>query len=253
MQKIGKMRCLGGFLGILCFVFVAASKVKIVKEFQPEICLRKTENGDRMSWSYDKVLINGEKFLAVEDSGYLGSGKLILGIEQGMLGMCVGEKRTLTIPPELAYGEDGAKATATQPAIPPKSTVIMTVELKDIFRPSVDPDPRLKEIEITDHRIPGDCKHRSSEGDKIQWKYDGKLLNGSRFDKGTFTAVLGSSQVIEGVDVAMRGLCVGDKRKMVIPSHLAYGDRGVEGTIPGGATIVFDVELLSIDPPRGEL
>lgn len=92
---------------------------------------------------------------------------------------------------------------------------------------------------------------QSGQGDRIHWHYKGKLLDGHVFDEGKFSARLGHGDVITGVDKAMRGLCVGEKRRMTIHPDWAYGQRGVPGTIPPSAVLVFDVQLLSIEKPDG--
>ena len=52
--------------------------------------------------------------------------------------------------------------------------------------------------------------------------------------------------MIKGWDDGLRGMCIGEKRKLTIPSDLAYGDSGSGDKIPGGSTLTFDVELLDI-------
>ncbi|KAK0095357.1 hypothetical protein PV326_008575 [Microctonus aethiopoides] len=61
-----------------------------------------------------------------------------------------------------------------------------------------------------------------------------------------FTFQLGVGQVIKGWDQGLLNMCVGEKRKLTIPPELGYGDSGVKNVIPGGATLIFDVELINI-------
>ena len=88
-------------------------------------------------------------------------------------------------------------------------------------------------------------------GQTIAVHYTGYLLEGKKFDssvdrKEPFNTAIGVGQVIKGWDEGMMTMKVGGKRKLIIPYTLAYGERGIPGTIPAKATLVFDVELLSI-------
>lgn len=96
----------------------------------------------------------------------------------------------------------------------------------------------------------------AAAGNVLNVNYTGWLYDGSKVDsKGlvfdtslggsVFTFTLGSSQVIKGWDRGVPGMKVGGLRRLVIPPSLAYGDRRA-GTIPPNATLVFEIELVSI-------
>ncbi len=88
--------------------------------------------------------------------------------------------------------------------------------------------------------------------DRVKVHYHGTLTNGEVFDssvqRGT-PAEFGVTQVIAGWVEALQMMPVGSKWKLFIPPALGYGDRG-QGTIPGGAALVFEVELLEIVTPE---
>ena len=81
--------------------------------------------------------------------------------------------------------------------------------------------------------------------------YTGWLPDGTKFDSSVdrnepFAFVLGTGQVIEGWDQGVAKMRVGDKARLTIPPELAYGDQGYPGAIPPKATLIFEVELLSV-------
>ena len=91
----------------------------------------------------------------------------------------------------------------------------------------------------------------AKDGDKVKVNYTGRLLKTNfMFDtsvgKKPFEFELGKGAVIKGWDLGVVGMKVGGKRKLTIPSKLGYGDSGSPPKIPGKATLVFDVELLSV-------
>jgi len=87
---------------------------------------------------------------------------------------------------------------------------------------------------------------------KVVVNYTGTLEDGSVFDSSLnpdrepFIFTLGVGSVIKGWDLGVKGMKVGGKRKLTIPSDLGYGDKGAGNLIPPGATLIFEVELLEV-------
>ena len=88
-------------------------------------------------------------------------------------------------------------------------------------------------------------------GNKVTVHYTGYLRNGTKFDSSVdrglpFSFILGQGKVIKGWDEGVATMKVGGKRKLIVPSNLAYGMNGVAGIIPPNAELIFDVELLDV-------
>jgi peptidylprolyl isomerase len=91
-------------------------------------------------------------------------------------------------------------------------------------------------------------------GDRVWVHYAGRLENGKEFDSSykrgeAIDFVVGTGRVIKGWDEGIQGMKLGDKRLLVIPPALGYGDRAMGDVIPANSTLIFDVELVGVYRP----
>ncbi|XP_012689395.1 peptidyl-prolyl cis-trans isomerase FKBP7 [Clupea harengus] len=158
-------------------------EVKVDVLFMPENCSQKSGKGDLVNAHYDGYLAkDGSKFYcsrSVKDGHpqwfVLGIGQVLKGLDVGLMGMCPGEKRKLTVPPSLAFGAKG------KAPVPPNATVIFEVELYSVSRGprtleafkemDQDQDDSLTEVEIRQYLKSQDLKNEGKT--KEETFYDG--------------------------------------------------------------------------------
>jgi len=198
------------------------------------------KTGDYLTMDYTGTLMNGKKFDSSKDPGRtpftftLGAGEVISGWDKGIVGMRVGGKRTLIIPSSMAYGDRGTP----DGSIPPKSTLKFVVELKKIDRVSVTILQPGKGV-------------GAKTGDVVTVHYKGTFKDGKEFDSSykrgqPFPVPLGSHQTVPGFEMGLMGIKEGEKRKVVIPWALAYGEQGRPPVIPPKSDLVFELEAIKI-------
>lgn len=214
----------------------------------PKDCKRSVMRTDFVRYHFNGTLLDGTSF----DSSYarnqtqdslVGEGWLVKGLDEGLLGMCVGEIRNLIIPPFKGYGEKGAGTE-----IPPQATLVYSILLVDIHNPKDN-------ITIENQVVPGSCQRKSEVGDYVRYHYNGTFLNGVTFDtsykrNSTYNTYIGMGYVIAGMDQALVGVCTGERRRVIIPPHFAYGEQGAGNVIPPSAVVVFDIQIIDFHNPK---
>ena len=182
----------------------------------------------------------------------IGMGQVIAGWDKGLMGMKVGEVRKLTVPFQMAYGENSLDG------IPPYSDLYFEVELvhaekamePDKFPASVDKlkwKDAAKGLKIYDEKV-GTGKPATA-GAVLKTHYTGWLLNGRKFgsskDLGKpLSVVMGAGKMIKGWEQGLEGMREGGVRWFRVAPSMGYGATAY-AMIPSNSTLLFRVELVS--------
>jgi len=145
---------------------------------------------------------------------------------------CAQEEPT-TEAPQTEPTEEVAPPVEETPAAAPEGTTEDVTELK------------IEDIEEGKGRA-------AKDGDTVSVDYTGWLTNGEKFDSSKdsgqpFSFTIGAGEVISGWDEGVAGMKVGGVRKLTVPPDMGYGPNGYPPVIPPNATLVFEIELLSIN------
>ena len=217
--------------------------------------------GDTIRVHYTARLTDGTEFdsSVKRDRPFefpLGRGRVIKGLDLGVVGMQAGGKRTLIIPPEHGYG---ARAAGK---IPPDSTLVFDIELIEIISllPDAQGDDTYKGTAVRNFKTDGNVAvtvykegegRAAQPGDIVEVHYTGTLASdGSRFDSSIkrglpFKFTVGKGRVIKGLDEAIIGMRTGELRRIEIPAVMAYGERA-RPKIPANSDLVFTIELMRV-------
>ncbi|MEM6347927.1 MAG: FKBP-type peptidyl-prolyl cis-trans isomerase [Bacteroidota bacterium] len=248
----------------------------------------KPQPGQHVKVHYTGKFLDGRKFDSSVDRDTpfafeVGAKQVIPGWDMGLQLFSVGQKGTLYLPPELAYGEQGAGD-----AIPPNASLVFEIELLEIMDAAglkkhqeeeekrqramieafiekqmaidlplikkwgTDQGLILQRTESGLHYLmekEGTGGHATA-GSQVTVHYTGKLLNGQVFDSShsrnqPISFTLGVGQVIQGWDEGISLFQEGGKGTLLIPSILGYGPRDM-GSIPPNSVLIFDIELVKV-------
>jgi peptidylprolyl isomerase len=214
--------------------------------------------GDKVKVHYTGKLLNDTVFDSSVKRGQpfefkLGAGQVIKGWDEAFQLLNVGDKATLKLPANIAYGE------RAMGLIPANATLIFDVELIDFtegIRPwdgkgkdTITTASGLKYILMKENK----SGELAAAGTQATVHYSGYFKDGKMFDSSVergqpFKVKVGKGQVIKGWDEGLALLRKGEKAKLFIPYTLGYGEQGY-GPIPAKADLIFDVEIVDVQAP----
>lgn len=229
---------------------IAAPDLEMRTVWKPKDCVGPASDNDQVEVEYYRVLSDGKTL----DSSPQDSQKVqaIVGVERNVHvwldGMCLGERRRLGVSSEVRQ-----KFKHIFPKMGKQPIMEFEVELHRINLMHWETFRSGLQLAIMEPVQDEYCPRTVIYGDSLAVEYEGSLEDGTVFDsskarKAPFGPFLqGHGQIIRGYEEALEGRCLGERFRMIVPPHLAYGDQGAGDLIPPGATLIFDVRLVMLN------
>merc|ERR1711970_394825 len=206
--------------------------------------VERARKGDRVLIRYKGLLATGDTFDQGEADFVLGEKKVIPGWEEGFTGQCAGERITMVVPPSLGYGSQASDK------VPANSTLYFLTTLDGIVR-------------VTKAPLGGDCNEgvKARPGQDVTMRIKAKVASRDGrgktfFDKASFEIRFGKPNAIRfvrGLELALTGACVDEKRTLFLGSNLAYGEQGKkDGSVKPGESVIVEVEILRVRNKKPE-
>jgi peptidylprolyl isomerase len=255
---------------MLAFIAGAQEKAKSIKVKKPKTVKtasgleytitekgsgKKPQNGDKVKVHYTGKLTNDTVFDSSVGRGQpfefkLGAGQVIKGWDEAFLLLQEGDKATIKFGPELGYGSQAMGK------IPSNSTLIFDVQLLEVIEGIKPFDVKGKDTVTTASGLkfilvsPNKTGEQAVNGSKVTANYSAFFMDGKMFDSSIergqpLKANIGKGQLFTGLEEGLSMMRKGEKARMIIPSKLAFGDKG-NGPIPANTDIIFDIELTDV-------
>lgn len=163
-----------------------------------------------------------------------------IGFRQGVAGMRANGRRRFTLPPNLGFGPDGIPGV-----VPSCARLIFTVELHEVL--PVGCSNNAPTVTIEDPLVGTGAEAVGTSRVTVNSTlslFDGTIVesrSGAQF-------LLTDGSVLAGIRQGIVGMRVGGQRRVFIPPNLGFGAAGIPGQVPACATLVYDVELLAVEP-----
>jgi peptidylprolyl isomerase len=212
------------------------------------------ENGQALDSSVNR----GKSPYPIKNVGH--APNVPVGCNEGLMGMRVGGKRLLIVPPQLGYGEDGKQA------IYPGASVVFEMEVMSVEPPPPTPPPmdfpdfaklslttNDSGLEWADVKVGTGSPIREGTTAHLHYTYwlpDGTKID-STIDAGETFPVngVGHAEVIPALNEGLVGMLEGGRRVLVVPPHLGFGDAGVPPAIPPKSTLVYVIDAVYATGP----